>query len=213
MRTLINPDFQWVFGSKKRRLYRQSRLDFYEGRNALTSTASFHKILNSNNLDASLSTEKCIKFYGLYFGQSLKETIKKLGKPNYKDKRTLVLKNQVTIYYRLTIKEVKCILQMHFYKDQFFFGKMEIRNSNPSVKRDIGELVCQKYGVNEKDWTGSIFDDDGNKVLIKQNIIPNVCYITGDKTLTAALKMELNLIEQPKKYRRREQTELLLDMV
>lgn len=213
MRTLINPDFPWVFGSKKRRLYRQSRVDFYEGRNALASTSSFNNILTSNTIDASLSTDKRIKFYGLYFGQSLKETIKKLGKPNYKDKRSLVLKNQVTIYYRLTIKEVKCILQMHFYKDEFFFGKMEIRSSNPTVKRDIGELVCQKYGITEKDWTGSIFDNDGNKVLIKQNMIPNVCYITGDKTLIAALKMELNLIEQPKKYRRSGQTELLLDMV
>ncbi|MBO3698135.1 hypothetical protein [Roseivirga sp. E12] len=212
MWTLSFPDFPLLFGSKKRKLYKQSRADFYEGRNALVSHASFDSILNLNHLE-SLNTEKGIQFYGLSFGQSFKETIKRLGKPNYIDNRKLALKHQKTIYYRLTIKEERCVLQMHFHKDRFFFGKMEIKGNNPVAKRDIGQLVCQKYGIAEQDWTGSIIDASNNKILIKENIIPNVCYISGDKALLNEIRVELNSILNAKKYRQVGQSELLLDMV
>lgn len=212
MWTLSFPDFPLLFGSKKRRLYKQSRADFYEGRNALVSCASFDSILNLNHLE-SLGTEKGIQFYGLSFGQSVKATIQKLGKPNYVDNRKLALKNQKTIYYRLTIKEERCILQMHYYKDQFFFGKMEIKGNNPVAKRDIGQLVCQKYGISQQDWTGSIIDSNQNKILIKENIVPNVCYISGDKDLLNEIRVELTSILNAKKYRQVGQSELLLDMV
>lgn len=211
MWTLSIPDFPWLFG-KKRRLYNQSRTDFYEGRNSLTTHTSLNAILNFNQLD-SLSTSKPIQFYGLQFGQSYKETIKKLGKPNFVDKRRLAVKQQKTIFYRLTIKEVKCILQIHFFQDQFFYGKMELRGSNPTAKRDIGLLVCQKYGITEENWTGSILDPSGNLILIKENIVPNICYITGNKQIVQALRNELNILEGFKKHKQVGQSEILLDMV
>ncbi len=212
MWTLSFPDFPLLFGSKKRKLYKQSRADFYEGRNALFSHASFDSILNLNHLE-SLDTEKSIQFYGLSFGQSIKETVQKLGKPNYVDHRKFALKHQKTIYYRLTIKEERCVLQMHYYKDRFFFGKMEIKGNNPVAKRDIGQLVCQKYGIAQQDWTGSIIDSEQNKILIKENIVPNVCYISGDKALLNEIRLELKSILNAKKYRQIGQSELLLDMV
>ncbi|MFY0591046.1 hypothetical protein [Roseivirga sp.] len=213
MRTLFTSDLPWSFSSKKRKRYHQSRVDFYEGRNALVSSSSFSKLFNTYNIDTTLKTDKPIRFFGLEFGQTLKETIKKLGKPNYKDKRTFCLNKHATIYYRLSIKEVKCILQIHFYQDQFFFGKMEIRSSNPQAKRDIGALVCQKYGISEKDWIGSIADEQGNNIEIKQNIVPSVTYLTGNKELIKSIKQELAPVKKPKRYSRLEQTELLLDMV
>lgn len=212
MWTLSFPDIPMLFGSKKRRLYQQSRTDFYEGKNALVSHASFDSILNLNHLESQY-TGKDVQFYGLSFGQSLKETTKKLGRPNYVDNRKLALKHQKTIYYRLTIKEEKCILQMHYYRDQFFFGKMEIKGNNPITKRDIGQLICQKYGISQQDWTGSIIDSNQNKILIKENIVPNVCYITGDKVLMNEIRAELKSILTAKKYRQIGQSELLLDMV
>ncbi len=212
MWTLSFPDIPMLFGSKKRRLYKQSRSDFYEGRNALLSHVSFDSILNLNHLE-SIYTEKGVQFYGLSFGQTLKETIKKLGKPNYVDHRKLALKHQKTIYYRLTIKEERCILQMHYYKDQFFYGKMEIKGNDPVAKRVIGQLVCQKYNISEQDWTGSIIDSNQNKILIKENIVPNVCYITGDKVLMNEIRAELKSILIAKKYRHIGQPELLLDMI
>lgn len=212
MWTLSKPEFLWPFVSEKKRLYRQSRVDFYQGKNALSSHTTLNSVININNLDAR-STEKNIQFYGLTFGQSIKDTIQKLGKPNYIDKRKLVSKNQKTIYYRLTIKGVKCILQMHYYKDQFFFGKMEISSSSVDIKKDLGQLVCQKYGITSENWTGSIIDSSNNIVLIKDNFIPNMSYISGDKDLFEQIRIELASVEKVNKYRRSGQTELLLDMI
>ncbi len=212
MWTLNKTEFPWPFRSKKRRLYRQSRTDFYEGKNALSSHNTFISILNKTHLDA-LSTEKKIQFYGLTFGQSVKSTVQKLGKPNYTDKRKLVSKNQKTIYYRLLIKEVKCVLQMHFYKDQFFFGRMEIRGGNSSIKKDIGQLVCKKYGISQEGWTGSIVDIEKNIVTINDNFIPSMSYITGNKKLLDEIRRELTRSEKLKEYKQSGQTELLLDMI
>ncbi len=129
------------------------------------------------------------------------------------DNRKLALKHQKTIYYRLTIKEERCILQMHYYKDQFFFGKMEIKGNDPVAKRAIGQLVCQKYNIAQQDWTGSIIDSNHNKILIKENMVANVCYITGDKVLMNEIRSELKSILLSKKYRQIGQSELLLDLV
>ena len=102
---------------------------------------------------------------------------------------------------------------MHYYKDQFFYGKMEIKDNDPVAKRVIGQLVCQKYNISEQDWTGSIIDRNQNKILIKENIVPNVCYITGDKVLINEIRTELKSILIAKKYRHIRQPELLLDMI
>jgi hypothetical protein len=206
MWTLSFPNIPMLFGSKKRRIYKQSRSDFYEGRNALLSHVSFDSILNLNHLE-SIDTEKGVQFYGLSFGQTLKETIRKLGKPNYVDNRKLALKHQKTIYYRLTIKEERCILQMHYY------SKMEIKGNDPVAKRVIGQLVCQKYNISQQDWTGSIIDSNHNKILIKENMVPNVCYITGDKVLMNEIRAELKPLLIAEKYRQIGQSELLLDIV
>lgn len=200
-----------VAGSRKKRLYRQSKVDFYQSRNVLSTIAAFDPLLNLNHLD-SYSTEKEIRFYGLPFGTSYKEAIRKLGRPNYVEKSNLPNKYQRAIFYRIRIKEVNCILQMHFFTDQFFFGQIEIRDISEKRKREIAQLLCKKYSVDDENWTGEIVDKSGNTISIRHNMIPSVSYLTGDQQLMRNIKVEVQA-ERKKKYKTAQEPQWLLDMV
>lgn len=76
---------------KQSKLYKQSKKEFYEGRNLLTSSSSFSQLFVNHKLD-SQSSHKDIKFYGLSFGSKTRDCRKRLGKPNFIDSRSLVIK-------------------------------------------------------------------------------------------------------------------------
>ncbi len=86
---------------------------------------------------------------------------------------------------------MKCILQVHFYQDQFFFGQMEIREGNVEVKKQIGQLLCQKYEIESDHWQGAIVDTQSNQLLIKEDIVPSITYLTGDQRVLEEIKTTL----------------------
>ena len=182
--------YKRLFFLKKSRLYKQSKKDFYTGKNLLTSSSSFGQIFKNHRLE-SQQANKSIKFYGLEFGSSTKTCRKRLGKPNYIERESSVMGGLKAYFYRLRMKGIRCILQIHFYQDQFFFGQMEIREGNTALKNDINKLLCEKYGIETGVWHGTIADKDNNQLIIKEDTVPNITYVTGDQVLLQDIRQSL----------------------
>lgn len=210
--TKTRPTSKRLMFFRQSKLYKQSKKEFYEGRNLLTSSTSFSQLFVNHKLE-SQPTPKNIKFYGLEFGEKTKECRKKLGKPNFIDSRTFVTKGLKTYFYRLQIKGVKCILQVHFYQDQFFYGQMEIREGNLEVKKQISQLLCQKYDIESEHWQGAIVDQEENQLLIKEDIIPSISYLTGDQQILGEIKKALLKKAQEKNVSFNQKFEWLLDLI
>ncbi len=206
------PAYKRLLFYKQSRLYKQSKKEFYEGRNLLTTSSSFSQVFTNNRLESQESNKE-IKFYGLAFGSSTKDCKKRLGKPNYIDSRSPVIRGLKTFFYRLHIKGIKCILQVHFYQDQFFFGQMEIREGNTAVKNEIARLLCQKYEIESEVWHGTIIDSSQNQLIIKEDIVPSIAYITGDQFVLDSIKKSLLKKLKERNVSFNQKLEWLIDVV
>ncbi len=198
-------------GSRKNRLYFQSRVDFYTGRNSLTHTTSLKNIISQQSINSSCSINN-IAIQDIDFGISSKELLKIKGKPNFIQKKGLASDNLKTFFYRESLKGVKCILQFHFYNDQFFYGHMELRHNKCGFKEEIEELIKNKYGIDQI-RNGAIIDQSGNKIYFKNDIIPSLSYITGDKHIKESIRKELNKRESISNRKSSMQMAQILDLI
>ncbi|GAB5527657.1 MAG: hypothetical protein Roseis2KO_55290 [Roseivirga sp.] len=198
--------------TRKRNRYLQSRESFYEGRNYLSNAERLKSFVSGTSTD-QIITRKPIKFYGLEFGTSVKEATSHLGKPNYTSKKSSLLSRHKTIYYRINIAQVKCILQLHFLHDEFFLGLIEIRSFGLEFKKEVADLVRKKYNIDNENWEGKIVDDARHKIELKNNVVPYIVYQSGNSEIKESIRLQL---EEKHLYKRKhydKRSDLILEMI
>ncbi len=211
-RTTVFSWFRFPVFSEKVHSYGQTKRDFYESRIYLRNVNKLASTFNLNQLDG-LATEKTVSFYGIRFGYSLKDTILKLGKPNYRTSESKLFKDHKIIFYRLKISTVNCILQLHFKDGLFFLGIIEMRTGDKHLKERLFDLIHQKYGIKEKQISKPIRDIHGNQIIIKEDVVPYVVYTTGNRQMREGILSTISKIkEHPEKIRSGNQS-ILLDMI
>ncbi len=168
--------------SQKNRAYGQTKRDFYESRIYLQNLEKLTTLFRLEK-PANIFTEKKITFYGIDFGNSIKEVIKKLGRPNYKTSEKRLFDDHRIIFYRLKISSVNCILQLHFIKNNFFLGVVEMRTGDKGLKQKLFDLIKQKYKINESIVNRFIQDNSGSHIYVREDVVPYVVYTTGDRQL------------------------------
>jgi hypothetical protein len=209
----VNSVWRDIFTFRKKSLrYKISRRDFYEGRNFLNSQTRILNLIHqkSNNI---FEIERPIRFYGLSFGVDQKKAIKHLGKPNYSTHVKLPLKNHKILFYRLTISNVKCVLQLHFLDNAFFLGVIEQKNAFSIDDQEIANLVRHKYGVEDIHWVGSIQDSNKNSIEISKGAVQRIVYSTGDSDMIQNIKYQLLQLEDKKEKYSQLRSELMLEMI
>jgi hypothetical protein len=198
--------------SRRRNRYLQNRESFYEGRNYLSNYERLKSLVSGTSTN-QISTKKPIKFYGLEFGASLKQAMSHLGKPNYVSKKNSLMSKHKTIYYRITIAQVKCILQLHFLQDKFFLGVIEIRRASEEFKREITDLIRRKYNIENDNWVGKIVDNNAHKIELKDDIVPYIMYQSGHAMVKESIKSQMMEISNTKQKYYDKRSDLILEMI
>ncbi|MGW8124148.1 hypothetical protein ACV07N_15925 [Roseivirga echinicomitans] len=190
-----------------------SKSDFYEGKNYLSNQAQLLGLTKNLSNTTVENTDKCIRFYGVDFGQTSKSVVQHLGKPNYSSRKKSVLKNHKILFYRVTVCKVNCILQLHFLNDEFFLGVLEVKNSNVEIHKEITELVRKKYNIRQEDWVGTLIDSENNTLNIKEGMIQRMTYYTGNPLIRAEIKSQVEKIHVLKEKHGHLNHELILKMI
>ena len=206
------PTYKRLFFYRKTKRYEQTRREFYQSRNLLNTPASFQQVF-TNHRSQSQESHKEIKFYGLRFNSTTKECKKCLGKPNFIDAKQEIITGINTYFYRLQIKGVKYILQIHFYKDCFFYAQMEIREGNLKIKKEIRNLIYRKYEIESLTSFGAIIDSNNNQLLLKEDIVQNITYITGNKQILSEIKKDFMNREESKNSSLNQKLQWLIDVM
>lgn len=175
---------------KKSRYYSETREDFYEARNVLSNIEGFQRLLQPVS-QGTCKTQTVIRCYGLSFGVSLKESMASLGKPNFISKKSSFLPDHQILFYKVRISQVKCILQLHFFQDQFFLGVIELRSDRKDFKNRVTDILRKKYSIPKNTWTGTLSDPYENTIEMKANMVPHIVYRFGDKRLNQQLRLQL----------------------
>jgi hypothetical protein len=198
--------------SQKSRAYGQTKRDFYESRIYLQNLEKLTTIFNSVT-PANIYTEKQITFYGIDFGNSIKDVINKLGRPNYKTSENRLFNDHRIIFYRLKISSVNCILQLHFINNSFFLGVVEMRTGNKELKESLFDLIKQKYKINESVVNSFVQDNSGSRIQVREDVIPYVVYTTGDPQLKNLLLSSAKQLIPVATNHQLQRQSLLLDMI
>jgi len=190
--------FLSLFKNRKRRSYYLGKEDFYQSRNALnvSSSFSFHREQYIKNNP----TNKEIKFYGVSFGKSEREIKRIFGTPNYRQKKYLPLASQITLFYKLNIKGIKCILQMHLYEDQLFFAQIQLRDASAELRSVFLGLFRLKYGIEGLSWNETIQDESGSRVALMDDIVPKASFFTHDRAVWKKIDEEFHELAAKNQY-------------
>lgn len=197
---------------KRRKMYREDKADFYRNKNALVAKSVINNAI-SRTSSSVFKTQKRINFYGIAFGSTLKACKKKMGKPNYHIKKTNVLEGQQILFYRLRIAKVKCVLQLHFFNDQFFFGQLSLKHNTGYISDDLVKIVREKYGLPDNKDFELIEDDKQNQIEFLEGMAPCIRYTSGDEPLLAEIRTALYSAHRKHKIKQVRQEEMLLDLV
>lgn len=208
LKRLLSPKY---LATAKKRLYYQSRVDFYAGKNAVPSKSSLETLLTDKALNASL-TSKSIQIQNIPFGSSTKQLMQIKGKPNYSQTNDLVLKQTKILYYRENLFGVKCILQFHFLNDALFLGRIELRNNQDGFGEKIEELIKEKYAVNEL-MDNTLIDGDKNIIQFANSIIPSITYFTGYQDIHNTISRQLKKKELKSSQDIKAQKSQILEMI
>lgn len=202
----------FIFRNKGQR-YKVSKSDFYEGKNFLANQSRLLNLTKNLRNTNEVSTDKDIRFYGINFGQSVKDAIQHLGKPNYISRKKSALKNHKTLFYRITVCNVNCILQFHFLKDKFFLGVIEVKNTSVKIHKEITDLVRKKYHVEQEDWVGILKDRLNNTLEIKEGMIQRMTYLTGNQEVRDEIQLQVEKIHVLKEKHGQLNHDMILKMI
>ncbi|WP_339700895.1 hypothetical protein [uncultured Roseivirga sp.] len=202
----------FIFRNKGQR-YKVSKSDFYEGKNFLANQSRLLNLTKDLRNTNQISTDKSIRFYGMNFGQTTKDAVQHLGKPNYISRKKSALKNHKILFYRITVCNVNCVLQFHFLKDQFFLGVIEVKNTSTKIHKEITDLVRKKYFVEQEDWVGILKDSENNTLEIKEGMIQRMTYLTGDQTLRNEIQSQIEKIRDLKEKHGQLNHDMILKMI
>lgn len=205
--------FKSIKSPKKRKHYKESRREFYKNKNALVTKSSVYDLV-TRDTEGAFETRKEINFYSIPFGTTLKDCKSKMGKPNFEVKKGKALNSQSTIFYRLQISDIKCILQLHFFNDKFFFGQVSSKYNTGHFSEELLNILREKYKLPKSKLFEVITDEFSNKIEIIEGMAPCIRYTTGNQTILTEIREALFVPPEPKKRPKQErQNKLLLDLV
>lgn len=160
----------------------------------------YNQAVQARQQGQTLRTAEDIAPPNLAFGQSMADVIKLWGKPRASFSSGKAGHNIDIIFYRRDLIYENALLQLQFYNDQLFFFCMEVGKSmmSESSKLTMLSKILPNYITPAYPSVHSIpiiEDVQQHFILVKDDVVLNVCYLSGD---FAADK--LALIEEAQKY-------------
>jgi len=198
-------------GSKKNRLYQQSRRDFYTYRNKLSSRAALENILRPSTINAQVTNTE-INLNGVEFGSNPKLLIKTKGKPNYRILKGSILPGHEAFFYKRIVEGLKCIQQYHYIDGKLFFGHVEFRSIPEDFDAQLEQILQEKYQVSVKE-SDTICDQQHNVIRIHKGLVKQMSYLCGLKEIIVPLKLRIENKDTYKAALHSNHLEKLINMI
>ena len=186
------------FIRKKGATYQQGRSEYYKVLNVLSSNASVES-LKQIKFSAEKSLSVPIRCFGVVFEATEKEIRKKLGKANYRQQRVLGLPQLTTLFYKLKIKGIRCILEIHLYKKNVFCLHLLMKNGSQDERNEFLNSLARLYKTNKIDWGDKVIGKNGNVLYCQNDVTPRLTFLTGNKNYLESISADMKPKERESK--------------
>ena len=168
------------FTRKKGATYQQGRSEYYKVLNVLSSNASVES-LKQIKFSKEKSLPVPIRCYGVVFEATEKEIHKKLGRANYRQQQVLGVPQLTTLFYKLKIKGLRCILEIHLYKGSVFCLHLLMKDGSQDERNEFLNSLAKLYKTNKIDWGDKVIGKNRNELYCQNDVIPKLTFLTSNK--------------------------------
>ena len=99
-------------------------------------------------------------------------------------------------------------------KEQRFWEDEENRTTKlKEASANVAQLIKQKYGIDQEQWTGAIYDGNKHQIELKNDIVPYIVYKSGDETIKESIRFQLDQANEKKQKYYDKRSDLLLEMI
>ncbi len=183
--------------------YRNQRLDYYKQHNRASSNKALSNIFsNLHKLDTQFDVKNQIRPHNIEMGSYYYEVIHELGKPRF-EISSKIGKNHKVSFYRKKIGGYNFLTQLHFYKNQLVYAKLDFEylTYGVSCRNTILNSLFEKYSINQDISIRNdvlLKDFDNNTLKISDSGKITLEYFCGDNNLiNNILDMQVNIVTKP----------------
>lgn len=154
------------------------------------------RIIN-NREKRIVQAKENISFKQVEFDSTIKQTLKKFGKPLYRTQNGTQIPGHEIIFYRYDMGGYKVIAQLHFMNNTFFMGQYLFTDLESEKFTNIKEVLGNKYLSDTSVRLGDIVirDADNNRIEIDDDSYSIIYYISGNPKYAEILKQQIALRE------------------
>lgn len=188
-----------LFGSffHKRRgaTYQQGRADYYKALNAISSIDSI-EVLKKIKFSASRRLSVPVRCFGIVFAVNEKQVRQKLGKPNYRQQSVLGIPALTTLFYKLKIKGIRCVLEIHFYQNAVFCLHLLMKGGTSDERNAFLASLARLYQQKNIQWGDLFLGQNKNVLRCENDVMPRITYLSGDPNCLDSILAETQPKEQ-----------------
>lgn len=179
----------------KRKKYYEAMFSEQYDRWVLLHQHAYPEIVHYTPLFDQITYRNCA------FGSSQKEALSLFPNPNIIYQNRKLKEHQLLLYIQET-ENSKVKSEMHFLNDELFFAKNVIERPTPANIKASKLALKEKYNLNASDSMSQQFEDPkGNKIIVKNNVRFEVCYVSGNEKYQEYIENRINMEKKDNKER------------
>lgn len=160
--------------------YRQGRSDYYKALNTMSSIASL-EALKKMKFSVHQQLLVPIRCFGIIFDASEKQIRQKLGKPNFRQQQVLHIPTLTTLFYKLKIQGIRCVLEIHLYQNAVFCLQLLMKGGSSKEKNLFLNSLARLYQQESIEWGNTFLGQKGNILNCENDVMPRITYLTGNQ--------------------------------
>ncbi|KAA9327354.1 hypothetical protein [Adhaeribacter soli] len=145
-----------------------------------------------------VTAQEEISFKQVAFDSTIRQTLRKFGKPLYRTKNGMQIPGHEIIFYRYDMGGYKVIAQLHFMNNTFFMGQYLFTDLESEKFTNIKAVLGQKYLADPSVKLGDIVirDQRNNRIEVDDDSYSIIYYISGNPKYADILKQQVALKEE-----------------
>lgn len=182
------------FKSSKKKIPKKGT-SFYERENLIQTIKELNNCLDHLDSTKTIKTNSNILFQGFELDAITEKNLEKnFGEEKYCLEPNSGITNHRVYFYRIPYNNLKFLIQIHFFKDKFFFAASKIYSdailTNADKQKVLNQIISKYHPeMTEQSFDLDIMDQNGNTLFTQDNVFYYMKYIVNNST-TKMLKKE-----------------------
>ena len=175
------------FKSSKTKIPKKGK-SFYDRENLIQTVKELCNVIDRVDNSKITKTNSNILFQNIELDAITEKNLRKdFGQEAYCLEPDSGISNHRVYYYRLAFKDLRLLLQLHFFEDQFFFAATKVYSdallTNADKQKVLNQIISTYHpNIDNHSFDLDIMDPAGNILFTQDNVFYYMKYLANNTT-------------------------------